>query len=162
MKRSLWVVTIALCGASFLGAQAAQPASAEAEIRDMAKTFTAAANAKDAARIGALYAQDAVLMAPNQQMVRGRAAIQAYWQKMLDAGSKDVSVTTTHVAASGNVAYEAGTYQFTMAAPGAQPVTDRGKYVVGLRRDPDGKWRIVHDAFNSDVPCPPAAAAAHH
>ena len=70
--------------------------------------------------------------------------------------------TTTHVAASGNVAYEAGTYQYTIAAPGAQPVMDRGKYVVGFRKDSDGKWRMAHDAFNSDMPCPPAAPPAHH
>jgi uncharacterized protein (TIGR02246 family) len=167
MRKSVWAVAIALCVGSFLAAQPAKPAaagSADAAIRDLTKTFVAGANAKDGARIGALYAEDAVLMPPNQEMVRGRAAIQAYWQGLLDAGAKDVSLTTTHVASSGNVAYEAGTYQFTMAAPGAQPVTDRGKYLVGFRREADGKWRMAYDVFNSDLPCPPASAApaAHH
>jgi uncharacterized protein (TIGR02246 family) len=163
MKKSLWAVSIAFCVASFLAARPAQAASAEEAIRDVAKSFVTAANAKDAARIGALYAEDAVLMPPNQEMVRGRAAIQAFWQKILDGGAKDLSLTTMHVAVSGDVAYEAGTYQFTLAAPGAQPVTDRGKYVVGLRREADGKWRMAYDVFNSDLPCPPAAAPpAHH
>jgi uncharacterized protein (TIGR02246 family) len=162
MRKSVWMAAIALCLASFLAAQGAKPGSAETAIRDAAKAFVAAANAKDAAGIGALYAEDAVLMPPNQEMVRGRAAIQAYWQGVIDAGAKDVSLTTTHVSSSGNVGYEAGTYQFTIAAPGAQPVTDRGKYLVGLRREADGKWRLAYDVFNSDLPCPPAAPAAHH
>lgn len=167
MRKPLWIVAIALCGASLFAAQSAPPksapaGSAEAAIRDTARAFVAAANAKDGARIGMLYAEDAVLMPPNQDMVRGRSQIQAYWQGLLDGGAKDVSLSTTHVATSGNVGYEAGTYQFTMAPPGAQPVTDRGKYVVGLRRQRDGKWRLVHDIFNSDLPCPPAAPAAHH
>lgn len=167
MRKPLWIVAIALCGASLFAAQSAPPksapaGSAEAAIREMARTFVAAANAKDGARIGTLYAEDALLMAPNQDMVRGRSPIQAYWQGLLDGGAKDVSLSTTHVATSGDVGYEAGTYQFTMAPPGGQPVTDRGKYVVGLRRQPDGKWRMTHDIFNSDLPCPPAAPAAHH
>ena len=167
MRKPAWIVAIALCGASSIAAQSAQPksappGSAEAAVRDMTKTFVAAANAKDGARIGMLYAEDAVLMAPNQEMVRGRSQIQAYWQTLLDGGAKDVSLTTTHVATSGDVGYKAGTYQFTMAPSGAPPVTDRGKYVVGLRRQPDGKWRMTHDIFNSDLPCAPAAPPAHH
>ena len=167
MRKPLWVGAIALCGASLFAAESAQTksasaGSADAAIRDLAKSFVAAANAKDGARIGMLYAEDAVLMPPNQEMVRGRAQIQAYWQGLLDGGAKDVSLSTTHVATSGDVGYEGGTYQFTMAPAGAQPVTDRGKYVVGMRRQADGKWRMTHDVFNSDLPCPPAAPAAHH
>ena len=167
MRKPLGILAMALCGASLFAAESAQKKSApagsgEAAIRDLAKTFVAAANAKDGARIATLYAEDAVLMPPNQDMVRGRSQIQAYWQGLLDGGAKDMALSTTHVATSGDVGYEAGTYQFTMAAPGAQPATDRGKYVVGMRRQADGKWRMVHDIFNSDLPCPPAAPAAHH
>ena len=101
-------------------------------------------------------------MPPNEPMVKGRSNIQAYWQKMIDAGAHSVSLSTLAVATSGNIAYEAGTYQFTMPTPNGPPVTDKGKYVVGLRKGTDGKWRLAHDAFNSDMPCPPAAPPAHH
>jgi uncharacterized protein (TIGR02246 family) len=168
MKREAIAGVLVFCGASLLAAQPAQAqpaAGAEAAIRETAQAFAAAANAKDAAKIGSLYAEDAVLMPPNEPAVRGRSNIQAYWQKLIDAGARDASLNTTAVATSGSVGYEAGNYQFTFAAPNAQPVTDRGKYLVGLRRDADGKWRLVYDVFNSDMPCPPAAAPpahAHH
>jgi uncharacterized protein (TIGR02246 family) len=167
MKKQALAGVAVFCAASLLAAQPAQvkqrtEASAEAAIRETAQAFAAAANAKDAAKIGSLYAEDAVLMPPNEPAVRGRSSIQAYWQKLIDAGARDVSLTTLAVATSGSVGYESGNYQFTMAAPNAQPATDRGKYLVGLRRDADGKWRLVYDSFNSDLPCPPAAPAAHH
>ncbi len=33
-----------------------------------------------------------------------------------------------------------------------EPVSDRGKYVVILRRQPDGSWPAVIDMLNSDLP----------
>jgi len=36
-----------------------------------------------------------------------------------------------------------------------QPTTDKGKYVVILKRGSNGQWRLAHDIFNSDMP-PPA------
>lgn len=168
MKKAALAGVIVLCGVSLVAAETAQTkpqadAGAEAAVREMAQAWAAAANTKDAAKIGSLYAGDAVLMPPNEPTVRGRAAIQAYWQKFMDAGARDTSLTTLGVATSGSIGYEWGTYQFTMPGPGAQPVTDRGKYLVGLRREADGKWRLAYDVFNSDMPCPPAAAPpAHH
>jgi ketosteroid isomerase-like protein len=35
---------------------------------------------------------------------------------------------------------------------GGKPVTDKGKYVVIYKRQPDGKWKIVLDTGNSDLP----------
>ena len=35
----------------------------------------------DAAGVAAVYGEDAVLMPPNMEMFRGRAAIQSFWQR---------------------------------------------------------------------------------
>lgn len=118
----------------------------------------AGANAKDAAKMASTYAEDTALMPPNSAIVRGRANIQAFWQGMLDQGARDVSLASFGSATSGAVGYEAGTYQFTMQPAGGQPTTDKGKYLVALKRGADGKWHLAYDIFNSDSPCPPAVA----
>ncbi len=118
--------------------------------------WAAAANAKESAKIAALYTEDAVLMPPNEAIVRGRANIQAFWQGMLDQGARDVSLASLGSASSGAVGYDAGTYEFTMQPAGGQPTREKGKYLTALKRGADGKWRLAYDIFNSDLPCPPA------
>ncbi len=134
--------------------------SAGGGIEQLSVAWAAAANAKDAAKMGALYTEDAVLMPPNQEMVRGRVNIQAFWQTMLDSGARDVSIISLGAWSSGTVGFESGTYEFTMQPATGQPTRDKGKYLVGVRRGTDGKWRLSYDIFNSDLPCPPPAAPA--
>jgi hypothetical protein len=64
--------------------------------------------------------------------------------------------TDIDVAASGEMATEAGRYTFK--ASGDQPVDDRGKYLVEYRKV-GTQWRIENDIFNSDIPIPTPAPA---
>ena len=119
------------------------------QLTKLAKQWEAAYNAKDAAGVAALYAEDAAVNPPNQAAVRGRAAIQE-WTKGMMGAFTTITLTPTESAISGNIAYEAGTYSGTMASG-----SDNGKYVVVLKRV-GGKWLIAHDIFNSDLPAAPA------
>lgn len=164
MKKPLTLAVTVLCLSPALAEAAAsrKPAPASgpnAAILEVGRSFASAANAKDTAKLAALYVEDAILMPPNQELVRGRAAIQAFWQGILDSGARDVSLSSTGLFESGSIAYETGTYQFTIAPAQGPAVTDRGKYLVGLRRDAGGKWRMQYDIFNSDLPCPAGGAA---
>jgi ketosteroid isomerase-like protein len=65
---------------------------------------------------------------------------------------------TEEITAAGDLAVERGSYEETYTQPGASaPVTDRGKYLVHWRRI-GGKWLMVDDIANSDLPvtAPPA------
>ena len=44
----------------------------------------------------------------------------------------------------------------TTTDPQGNPVTDRGKYVVVWKKQPDGSWKAISDIFNSDLPAPSA------
>ena len=35
------------------------------------------------------------------------------------------------------------------------PVADRGKFVEVWKKQADGKWKVVADIFNSDLPAAP-------
>ena len=119
--------------------------------------WAAAANAKDSARVAALYAENAVLMPPNAPIANGRPAIQAVWKGMMDENARDITLTAIDRSVSGDLGYEAGTYTLNMGAPGGPVASDKGKYLMTVRRGPGGKWLIQNDIFNSDLPCPGGA-----
>ena len=116
-----------------------------------------AANRGDAAAVASLYAEDGRFMVPNADIVEGRANIQAAVQGLVDMKLRNVDLTTVDVGASGDLAYEVGRYSLEVQPPGApQHVTDKGKYVLVLKRQTDGTWKIVADIFNTNQPAPPA------
>jgi len=126
-----------------------------ASIRQADEAFAKAANAKDFAAAAANYADDASLLPPNGEAVKGRVAIQK-WMEAFPPMS-NCRVELVDVDGRGDLAYTRGNYSLTMMPPGAAPTEDHGKFVEIWRKQPDGSWKIKWDIFNSDVapPVPP-------
>jgi len=147
----LFVVALALiaCSGSNESMQAEVSAS-KAELGRMNRDFAAALNAKDAKAAAALYTEDAVLIPPGEPLVRGREAIEEYWRGAIEAGGvRDVSVETMDALSSGSLGYETGSFVLTANGPDGEVVTDRGRYVELLRREPDGRWLSTHGIWNA-------------
>lgn len=119
-------------------------------LNKLAADWAAAFNAKDAAKVASLYAEDAVLMPPNQPMVKGRANIEAHWRGQIQQGGTNLQLTPVESAISGAHAFEVGTSTVTL--PGGQK--DPGKYAVVLKRV-GNDWKIAYDIYNSDAPAVP-------
>jgi ketosteroid isomerase-like protein len=118
-------------------------------VRALDAEFIKNANNGDAAALtSGFYAADAVLLPPNGLIVRGAAAIEAFWAAFLGQGVADAVIETTEVSASGDLAYGIGTYSY--AVPSAS-FTDTGKFLIVLQRQADGTWKTIADQFNSDV-----------
>ena len=115
----------------------------EQAIRSLDAQWVKAIAEKDATWIGNLYAPDGRLMPPNAPMVQGREAIRDAWANMMNAAGFSLTFTPTeiHVAESGDLGYDVGTYE------GAND--DHGKYVVVWKKI-DGDWKVAADIFNSD------------
>jgi uncharacterized protein (TIGR02246 family) len=137
----------------------AQAAKTDPAISKLTKELAAAISGKDAAKVAAFYTEDATFNPPNEPPVRGRAAIQAWMQKMYDQGSASLALTPVESAVSGNIGYSYETYTFTFTPKGAPPVVEKGKSVVVLKQV-GGKWLLAHDIFSSNDPAPPPPAAA--
>ena len=101
----------------------------------------------DIGELANLYAEDAVVMAPNSPTVFGRSAIRDFWDGARKAGVARVEVKTVEVSGTGgDTTYEAGTYVLYDASGKA---LDDGKYVVIWRRE--GKpWHLYRDIWNSN------------
>lgn len=152
-------VLVSLAVAGTAAAQTAQ--SGAPEVVKVRSAYAAAVNAGDAKAIAALYAEDGVEMPPNEAMMKGRAAVEKYQASFLTAFSVKLSLTGIESMAAGDMAHDVGTYSQTITPKqgGGKPMTDRGKYVVLLRRGSDGQWRVKYAIYNSDLPAqaPPAA-----
>ena len=123
-----------------------------ATLREDTREVVEAMLARDWDRVGKLYAEDAVLMLPNQPALVGREAILQGWAQ---SSVSQLTVTPLEIYGSGELAYIRGAYSLEMTIEGLpEPVSDRGKYVVILRRQPDGSWPAVIDILNSDLPLP--------
>lgn len=101
----------------------------------------------DTKAVSELYAEDAVVMAPNAATIFGRRAIQEYWQNARDAGVARLSTKTVEVSGTGgDTTYEAGTY---VLYDTAGKEIDDGKYIVIWRRE-GTPWRLYRDIWNSN------------
>ncbi len=119
-------------------------------LKAMRDVWQAAFDARDAAALAAIYAEDGVLMPPNSDTLIGRPAIEAYWADFQASGIGG-EIKDTDVYAYGDDGYTVGAYT-TSDAGGA--TIDKGKYIV-IWRHVDGKWQNLYDIWNSNLP--PAA-----
>jgi uncharacterized protein (TIGR02246 family) len=123
------------------GSQALDSASRGA-IEATVDRYVAASNEGDAEALTALYADDAVLLPPDHEPVHGREAIGEFWRQGTDTG---LEVSTLRLEVGGDVAYLVGQYHLP---PTEQEEADSGQYVLCLKRQADGAWRLTADIWN--------------
>lgn len=100
----------------------------------------------DAAGMGDMYTDDAILLPSGAERADGRDAIQAFWAKSLGSGAEDVELETETLEALGkDLVYEIGSYRTT--PKDAEPVT--GYYLVLWKRV-EGEWKLHVDIFNEN------------
>jgi len=122
---------------------------AEAAIRAAGARFTSAFNAGNADVLSSFYADDAVMLAPNQPIARGPAAIRGGYNGFFNAMRPTLSITPDRIVQSCDLAYEYGHYTTTSATG-----NDQGNYVTVWHRQSNGDWKIVADSNNSSMPMP--------
>jgi uncharacterized protein (TIGR02246 family) len=113
---------------------------------------------KDADKIAAYYADDAVVIVPGMEPMQGKDAIHTSLKQMMTdpAMSLTFQSSKVDVAKSGELGYTQGSYKMTMTDPGTHKVVnDHGSYVTTYRKQADGSWKAEADIASSAVP-PPA------
>ncbi len=155
------VFSLAVIGLMLACQQAPPPAlpdsraADEQAVRDADAAFSKAAAAHDLEATLAFYADDASVLAANMPLLSGKDAIRKLWSDMLAAKAITVSWQANKVEASrgGDLVYMVGSYDEKSSDPKAKP--DHGKYTEVWKKQPDGKWKVVVDAFNTDLPAAP-------
>jgi ketosteroid isomerase-like protein len=147
---------VALIGSSAQSVAADTRSKDEKSLRDLEAAWSKVAGTKDVDRIVSYYADDASVFPPNGPIAKGTDEIKKVWTGLVGAPGFSISwETTTAVAAkSGDLGYTSGTYQLSMSGPDGKPISDKGKYVTVWRKTA-GKWKVIADIFNSDLPANP-------
>jgi uncharacterized protein (TIGR02246 family) len=126
-----------LAGAAF--------AQDRATIDKLNDAFVGALGQGDLASVAKMYTDDAYLLPPGADLVRGRKDIQAFWTAAMDQIS-DLKLTALDVRPLGSdAAREVGT--FTAKTKGQSPQEIAGKYVVVWQKV-DGDWKLAADIWN--------------
>ncbi len=135
--------------APLLGGCRARPGAADATgmqaVTQVIDSYLDAYRRNDADAIAGLYANDAVLLPPGHPLVRGRDDIRAYWKRGMESG---FAMDTVRIEVAPGSGYVVGRYY---VPPNGDDDAETGKFVIALRRDADGVWRITADIWNADA-----------
>ncbi|PYL16379.1 MAG: DUF4440 domain-containing protein [Verrucomicrobia bacterium] len=157
MKTKQFILTVYVALVPFVGIalSAGGKGGDEQAVRDADSAWSKAAGAKDLDKTVSFYAEDAVVLPPNQAAVTTKDGIRALWKDLIGSVTS-VSWTATRVemAKSGDMACLSGTYEMTMK----DGTKDRGKYCEVWEKK-GGTWRCGTDIWNSDLPATAAAPA---
>jgi len=151
-KTALLGIALIACAAS-TQAQAAKKGGDEAAIRQADEQWSTDAGTLNVEKTISYYADDASVLAPNAPIATGKDAIRTVWTGLLTPGTSiSWKATKVEVAKSGDLAYLMGTYELSMKGPDGKPINDHGKMVEVWKKQPDKRWKVVADIFNSDLP----------
>ena len=148
MKTKYWLLL--LLAAFMLGALANSQSDGSAALRQVESEFVKAAADHGSQGYLSYYADDAVEVPNGEAFLPGKAAI-AKTMAFLD--SPDNHLTWAPVgagmAASGDLGYTYGTYEFSSKDKDGKPLVDKGKYATIWKKQKDGSWKVALDMGNS-------------
>ena len=124
----------------------------EPSLREARSALAAALERGDVAAAGACYADDAQLLTPAAELIRGREAIEEYWRTGIALGLSAVSFETRRVERLGARLAEIGRYRVAVETEPTDARFERGTYLVLHRRAADGTWQRAVDVLDPDEP----------
>jgi uncharacterized protein (TIGR02246 family) len=142
-KMTAPAAAVLILAAACLAAPTHRDSSARRQVEEAVTRYVTATNEGDSETLTSLYAEDAVLLPPDHEAIQGREAIGAFWSQGTDEG---LELRTLRIEVDGNVGYLVGNYH--LPATEEEPA-DSGKYVMCLRRQADGNWKLTADIWNS-------------
>jgi ketosteroid isomerase-like protein len=113
--------------------------------------WSAAAGSRDAKRVAAFYADDAIAYPPNMPMAIGRAAAEKVWAGAFADPSYRLAWKTVHADVRGDLGYTSGTFEESVTGPDGKTVRGTGKYLCVWKKQGDGSWKAIHDMWNGDA-----------
>lgn len=132
----------------------ADTASVRAAIDAANARFGEALKKGDKAGLMANYADDAIIMNPNEEAWRGRDALDKGFTAQLSSqvAVKDAAATTLDLMVNGDLAVETGMLLLTLQPKDRPETKAKLNYLTVWKRQTDGTWKIVRDINNSALP----------
>ena len=110
-----------------------------------------AAIARNVDAVGSFYAEDAVAYPPNEPAAVGRAAAKKVWAAYFADPTFKISWKANSAGVEKRTGWTVGAYQVSLKGPDEKTIVQNGKYVTVWQKNADGKWKAIHDIWNSDT-----------
>jgi ketosteroid isomerase-like protein len=135
---------LSVAGLTSLTAQTTDRAAIRSEVETVNRAMEAAFNRKDLLAAAHFYADDAVIMGPRGERIRGRQRIDQYWSSISNPVSWKLDVL--EVGGSKDEPWQLGRSTLVSGAAGQEhtSVTD---FIVLWRRQADGSLKIYVDMY---------------
>jgi ketosteroid isomerase-like protein len=134
--------------------QSSSTHDAKKGLDDFNRAFIEACRSMNHDAAGQLWADDGVDLLPGMEPMVGKAEISS-WLKGLGEKMKGVKVLQCDVNwrgtnVAGDVAYEWGINTQTVSVPDrSEPLKNKGKITLILRKQVDGSWKLALESWNS-------------
>ena len=138
---------IAIFASFFLVFATSVLAQDKAMIQKLNDDWCSAFKKGDAAAVAGMYAEDAYVLPPGADMVKGRAAIETFWRQEAQHLSCEKLTTVDVLPLGSEAAHEIGT--FILRTKGQPPQEVLGKYATVWRKI-GGQWKLKTDIWNSN------------
>ncbi len=129
------------------------PVNAKAEIESLREGWARDLHDKKLDASVQRYTTDAVFASPDGMQVKGIDQIRSLFSTVMKTYDSELHFHSNAIEVSGTLAYDSGTYEeelVTRASGGK--ATPRGGYLMVLRREGDGHWRIVQQMWSVAAP----------
>jgi ketosteroid isomerase-like protein len=149
----LLTVTAAVACSRTPGAGALDRATLQAGVDSAANRLLSALRTNASDSLMVLMADDVVLMPPNEAILKGKAAVRAWYDQFLtQLRTSNLTITDREVLIGGEWATELAAFEWTMVpVAGGPSVTERGSYGQVWRHEPDGRWLFARELWNSST-----------
>jgi ketosteroid isomerase-like protein len=148
MKTKFWLVL--LLAAFMLGALANSQSDVSSTLTKIEGEFMKAVADHGSQGYMSYYADDAVEVPNGAAILQGKAEI-AKTMGFLDKPDNHLTWAPvgTGIAASGDLGYTYGTYEFSTKDKDGKLVVAKGKYTTIWKNQKDGSWKVALDMGNS-------------
>ena len=148
MKTKFWLVL--LLAAFVLGAIANSQSGGTAALLKIENEFMESAADHGSKGYLSYYADDAIEAPNGAAFLQGKENI-AKTMGFLDSPDNHLTWAPTGagIAASGDLGYTYGTYEFRSKDKDGKPVVDHGKYTTVWKKQKGGTWKVALDMGNS-------------
>ena len=115
--------------------------------------FAAAYATLDADRVAQIYAEDALMLPPSGEILKGRAAIRERYARGFDGDrerghTRSITFELVDRVVSGDVRSDYGYYTIIGRSSDGHENRSRGKFAKVWVRGRDGLWRIRSDSYS--------------
>jgi uncharacterized protein (TIGR02246 family) len=125
------------------------------EVDRFTREFEELFNRGDAATMTSFYTQHAMILAPDSEAVRGRRAIEEFWDAACQAAQRTRmkrTINVQHLERSGDLGYLVSTVTLEIPDADGQLATITFNDVTVWKADADGRWRVAVDSASRTAP----------